>query len=123
MTWIYHQATGDLFHNGTFVGTGYSGKGTAREEGRNNGDMERDHDKGPIPRGRWTIGPPQRNPKTGPVSMTLKPVEKGTALGRSGFLIHGDNAAHNASTGCIILGKGFRVDIAGSGDHDLEVVA
>jgi hypothetical protein len=122
MTWTYDQSTGDLFHNGQFVGTGYSGKGRTREQGRNNGQLEHQRGIGPIPRGRWRIGRSENHPHTGPISIRLSPVGH-EAHGRSGFLIHGNNAADDASTGCIIMARSIRLEIIGSGDKDLEVVA
>jgi len=43
------------------------------------------------------------------------------ALGRSGFMIHGNNVQNNASQGCIILGPAIRQQVAGSGDAQLVV--
>lgn len=43
------------------------------------------------------------------------------ALGRSGFMIHGNNIQNNASQGCIILGLTIRQQIASSKDHILVV--
>lgn len=123
MTWTYDQSSGDLFHNGSFVGTGYSGKGRTREQGRNNGDMQATREVGPIPRGRWKIGHALDRPNTGPVSIPLSPGSPGVGLHRDGFFIHGNNQADDASTGCIVLARGLRLEIAGSGDLDLEVVA
>lgn len=77
---------------------------------------------GPIPRGRYSIGPEFDAPVQGPCTMRLTP-EGHDALGRDGFLIHGDNATHNASTGCIILPFESRREIAGSADRELEVIA
>jgi hypothetical protein len=122
MAWTYHQSTGDLFHNGVFVGTGYSGAGKTLQEGRNNGAMESVVKKGPIPRGRWKIGNPRNGTKMGPIAIALTPNPAGVALGRSGFFIHGDNKASNASEGCIILARGIRLEIVGSSDKILEVV-
>ncbi len=45
--WTYCQKTGELLQNGVLVATGYSGQGN----GRNNPDLQEDHDVGPIPRG------------------------------------------------------------------------
>jgi hypothetical protein len=53
--------------------------------------------------------------------MRLTPVGH-DAFGRDGFLIHGDNLTHDASTGCIILPPEIRDMIAASEDRDLEVV-
>jgi hypothetical protein len=54
--------------------------------------------------------------------MNLDPVDGTNTFGRSLFRIHGDNARHDASEGCIILGPSIRKLIAASGDHDLEVM-
>jgi len=53
----------------------------------------------------------------------LKPSHPDVALGRSRFFMHGNNQADDASTGCVILARGLRLEIAGSGDFELEVVA
>jgi hypothetical protein len=44
------------------------------------------------------------------------------ARGRDGFLIHGDNTRHDASTGCVILPRDIRDQISSSGDNEIEVV-
>jgi hypothetical protein len=124
MAWLYEQATGDLFHNGTFVGTGYSGRGKTRSEGRNNEHVEAIVKVGPIPRGKWRIGKPVNSEHTGPFSLPLKQVPpRPLRFGRTAFLIHGNNKADNASEGCIILARAIRDQIVASGDTDLEVVA
>ena len=120
--WTYHQQTGDLEHNGQFVGTGYSGAGHVAADGRNNPDMQGDPDKGPIPRGSWIIGKPRWDNQCGPLTMDLTPAEGTDALGRSLFRIHGNNTADDASHGCIILGRPIRELVAASGDTALEVV-
>jgi hypothetical protein len=117
MSWAYRQRDGELLHNGEFVGTGYSGRG----EGRNNPDMEAVPNVGPIPRGRYRIGGARFSQSLGPIVMDLEPVAH-DAHGRSLFRIHGDNANHDASHGCIILGPLIRRAIADSGDKTLEVV-
>lgn len=119
MTWEYHQRTGTLLRDGRFEGTGYSGKGA----GRNNPDAESIAQTGPIPRGRWKIGSAYAHPHLGPCVMNLEPAEGADTHGRSLFRIHGDNARHAASEGCIILGPAIRRLIAHSGDTDLLVTA
>jgi hypothetical protein len=102
--------------DGHFVATGYSGAGT----GRNNPAEQAVPNIGPIPQGRYRIGPPFDAVKQGECTMRLTPVGH-DALGRTGFLIHGDNLTHDASTGCVILPPEIRDRIAASQDHDLEV--
>jgi hypothetical protein len=121
MPWEYSQSTGRLRLNGQVVGTGYSGAGLTSTTGRNNSSMQSVANAGPIPQGQWTIGAPISHATKGPMVMRLTPVGH-TALGRSGFLIHGNNAANNASEGCIILGPALRLQIAQSGDTALSVV-
>jgi hypothetical protein len=53
--------------------------------------------------------------------MDLTPVGH-TALGRSQFLIHGDNVRHDASQGCIILPRDIRDQISNSRDNQINVV-
>lgn len=121
MTWLYAQSTGDLSHDGEAAGAGYSGHG----EGLNNPAKQDVPDVGPIPQGTYTIGPPRDPPDhLGPVALPLTHVS-GDIFGRSGFFIHGDNAAgnHSASDGCIILVREIRQEIVDSGDATLQVIA
>jgi hypothetical protein len=117
MPWNYSQSTGTLTRDGQFIAAGYSGAGI----GRNNPAEQAVRDVGPIPQGRYNIGPPFDALVQGPCVMRLTPVGH-DALGRDGFLIHGDNLTHDASTGCIILPPEVRETIAASEDRDLEVV-
>jgi len=118
MTYTYRQHDGLLTHGQTFVGTGYSGHG----EGKNNPAMQGVQKVGPIPVGRYKIGPAYAHPKLGPCVMNLDAMEGTNTLGRSLFRIHGNNAQNDASHGCIILGPAIRRSIADSGEHTLEVV-
>lgn len=116
MTWRYSQSTGRLTHNGRVVATGYSGAG----QGRNNHAMQATANVGPIPTGAYTIGERHDTDTHGPHVMRLTPRGHG-ALGRSGFLIHGDNRTHTASEGCVILDRSVRDRISTSHDGTLEV--
>jgi hypothetical protein len=118
MSWIYRQSTGQLTREGEVIATGYSGCGV----GRNNPAQQAVRDVGPIPQGLYSIGPQFDAPVQGPCSMRLSPIGH-NALGRDGFMIHGDNATHDASTGCIILPEEARQQIASSSDRGLEVIA
>jgi Protein of unknown function (DUF2778) len=118
MAWIYSQSSGQLTRDGEPVACGYSGAGS----GRNNPAEQAVTNVGPIPQGRYTIGPEFDAPVQGPCTMRLSP-QGHDALGRRGFLIHGDNIAHDASTGCVILPPEIRREIAASPDRDFEVVA
>ena len=120
MTWTYRQSTGELSREGNLVAVGYSGNG----DGRNNPFMQNVPDVGPIPAGRWVIGPWYDDPgHLGPCVMHLDPVPGTETFGRSAFRIHGDNAEHDASEGCVILGPNMRQNIATSGDTDLVVIS
>lgn len=119
--WSYVSASGNLSQDGTFVGTGYSGRGP----GLNNPDQENVSNVGPVPRGNYTIGNFFDDPGgKGPIVSDLTPDAATNVFGRSGFMIHGDNAAanHSASHGCIILAHALRQRISDSADTALEVV-
>jgi Protein of unknown function (DUF2778) len=119
--WTYETSSGNLTHNGNFIGVGYSGN----TSGLNNPAEENIHDVGPIPRGAWTIGAFFDDPEgKGPLVAHLTPNPGTNDFARSGFMIHCDNAAlnHTASEGCIILAHPYRQQIADSGDTDLQIV-
>lgn len=113
----YHISTGTILHNGKFLGSGYSGN----REFRNNPLATNIKAKGPIPKGRYTIGPARNSTTLGPIVLNLEPDNSTNTYGRSLFRIHGDNARHDASHGCIILGPSIRRVIAGSADKVLIV--
>jgi hypothetical protein len=84
--WTYAQKTGELQQDGKPMATGYSGAGP----GKNNPDMERVPNVGPIPQGGWTIaGPPIDTPNHGPYVLKLRPGADTQTFGRTGFLIQG----------------------------------
>lgn len=121
MAWTYKQSTGELFHNGTLVGTGYAGAG----DGKNNPDMQQVHNVGPLPQGEYDIQPPQDTVTHGPFVLPLVPSENNEMFGRSAFLIHGDSVVNpgTASQGCIIMPKAVRKSVWNSGDRELQVIA
>jgi hypothetical protein len=116
--YVYAQKTGKLTLDGKEVATGYSGHG----DGKNNPDKEKEKNVGPIPRGLYKIGKP-REYKGMANCFDLTP-DGHDALGRTGFLIHGDSksAPGTASRGCIILAPEVRKKIAESGITRLKVV-
>jgi lipoprotein-anchoring transpeptidase ErfK/SrfK len=116
--WTYSVAGGALARNGAARGAGYSGFG----EGRNNIGKVKVPMVGPIPPGRYRIGPAYRHARLGPVTMNLDPMPGTDCFGRSLFRIHGDNATRDASHGCIILARPLREAIASSGDRILDVI-
>lgn len=118
--WTYDQSSGQLFRDGQIVGTGYAGNG----EGKNNPAMQHVSNVGPIPRGRYRIGPPHDTKLHGPFVLPLTEDPANEMFGRSGFLIHGDSIAApgTASEGCIIMARSIREKIYLSDDRMLEVV-
>ena len=118
---IYTQITGRLIDlQGNLLATGYSGAGP----GKNSPSMQRVHDCGPIPVGRYIIRQPFSSPTHGPFAMPLEPDPTNEMFGRSGFLMHGDSLEHPgcASEGCIIMPRNVRDHVWESGDRELRVV-
>lgn len=116
----YNSKTGVLTENGNALEGGdkcYSGHG----EGRNNPDMEYVPNVGPIPKGRYRIGPAYDDPHLGPCVMHLDPLPGTDTKGRSAFRIHGNNKQNDASHGCIIAGPTLRHYIAASNDRVISV--
>jgi hypothetical protein len=120
MPFIFRQSTGAFLDpNGLTLETGYSG----RSEGRCNAAMQDCKGIGPIPQGGYRIGLGFTDIHKGPVVMRLTPDAANVMFGRAGFLIHGNNAANDASEGCIILGHATRVTVDQSADKRLLVMA
>jgi hypothetical protein len=106
------------------LGACYSGHGV----GLNNPIVSRRARVGPIPQGWYTIGKffDDLGGK-GPVVAHLAADAGNRMYGRSGFMIHGDNARgdHSASEGCIIANHNLRLEIAAEvaeGNNRLQVV-
>ena len=118
--WKYDQSSGNLDHDGTPVGAGYSGAGIYK----NDPVAQNRHNEGPIPRGLYTIESPRDTQSHGPYVLPLTPDAGNDMEGRSGFLMHGDSVAHpgTASQGCIIMPRAIREQVWQSGDRALEVV-
>jgi len=97
---------------------GYAGTGA----GRNNPMLESVRDVGPLPGGEYAIGPAYNSRRTGQMTLPLTPSEDNEMFGRSLFRIHGDDAEHDASTGCIVVGPEARKSIKDAGGGTLKVV-
>lgn len=128
--WLYVQRTGELWHDGLLVARGYAGwddgDGLVEPgEGKNDPGAQAQRNVGPLPVGRYTIGPPMQHPTAGAYTMRLEPHPENQMHGRAGFLIHGDRAdvPGAASHGCIVLSRAVRTVIAESLDYELQVVA
>lgn len=106
-TWRYNSATGEFGRDGRVACIGYSGF----EQGKNSPEYEGIVDIGPIPRGLYQIGLPHTSARTGPLSFNLTPIGH-DARGRTDFKVHGDNARHNASHGCVIITRFYREALA-----------
>ena len=122
MPWVYQQATGHLFLNTIFIGTGYCGHGS----GLNNPAAQDQQNIGPIPTGSYAIGPVHTPPDhLGPLALPLYPDPTNQMYGRFGFFMHGDNqyANHSASNGCIIMGPDIRRQVSSGDDKTLVVVS
>jgi type VI secretion system (T6SS) effector TldE1-like protein len=109
---------------------GYAGRDVEENNctirGRNNPAAESIHHVGPLPKGLYTICAAKRHPHLGPVSLALIPAGENVMYGRGDFWIHGDNAEHDASHGCIILNLACRKQIDAfvlRGENRLQVVA
>jgi hypothetical protein len=121
VTWQWGASEGVLYHDGARIGKGYSGQPPFV----NKPDAEQQKDKGPIPRGRWTIvGRPYDSALLGPFVMALEPKCGTDTFGRSAFRIHGDSKSNPgmASHGCIVLDRGLRQTIWDSSDRDILVI-
>jgi hypothetical protein len=120
--WTFHIKTGAILNNGLKVGTGYSGYSDAA----NDSARVAEEAIGPIPPGKYKIGPAYQHAKLGPICMNLDPLPGTDTFGRSAFRIHGDNSTpdpHDGSHGCIVTGPAVRRAINNSRDRILEVVA
>lgn len=119
--WTWLQDSGALIDPEGFKrGHGYSGHG----EGINNDNYQQVRDVGPIPVGRFYIGPWfDDEGGVGPVVARLVPTEGTDVFGRDDFMIHGDNEEMNrtASDGCIVLNHTLRCLMRDSGVHKLLV--
>lgn len=63
---------------------------------------------GPLPQGDYTIRAPRNSANTGPAVRDLVPNPNNQMHGRADFQIHGNNAANDASRGCVILPRNVR---------------
>jgi len=115
---IFESGLGRLWIGGVNQVPAYSGAG----EGKNNPLLQHIANVGPIPVGAWLLG--EVDDTHGPLSIHLVHLF-GELWGRSGFLLHGDNALHigASSEGCIIAAHPEREYLADCRDRLLIVVA
>jgi len=135
MPWIFRVKAGELVDpDGVVRASVYAGHGAAR----NNPDLEGQHGKhdasgkilagGPLPRGTYKLDLLKVDgDHMGPYAIHLMPdpetKEKILDLHRDAlsFYIHGDNATHDASEGCLIVPRTLRGEMWQSPDHELRV--
>jgi hypothetical protein len=126
--WVYYIREGELWHNHYLVARRlYSGAddgdGVVEPgEGMNDPSKVAERSVGPVPPGRYILGPAHAHPLTGPVTMRLIPDKDTDTLGRSGFLVHGGAAVGGSSKGCIVAPPTVRAMLATSDDRVLMVV-
>jgi hypothetical protein len=115
--WTFESRTGKLYRDGKYFASGYSG----HDMGRNNPEMQDDVGIGPLPCGRYFIGPPHDTPSHGPFVMELVPDPANQMFGRSRFLLHGDSMKFpgTASHGCIVMSRATREAVWLSTDRNL----
>jgi hypothetical protein len=123
--WTWKQKPGQMWHNDSFVASGYAGGDCGRSPvGKNNPDYQNVPKVGPLPQGKYTFGQPVQQSHLGPFAIPLIPSPDNQMFGRDDFYCHGDTTpSGNASEGCIILARAIRNMIAASPDKDLEVVS
>ena len=125
--WTFEQDNGKLTHDGNLVGNGYAGGNIPPNfdaTAVNNPARQAEHCVGPLPRGKYSIGPAHTEPELGPVAMRLDPDPANQMFGRAGFFIHAASPAHpfESSEGCIVMPAPVRVLLATSNDRELQVV-
>jgi len=101
-TYVYKQATGQLKLDNQLIGTGYSGKGKAR----NNPAMQAVKD-GPIPIGDYLITGKQDDPTLGGQNIGLLPVAGGNFFnrfpGERFAILPETNPPNNPPSGCFVV--------------------
>lgn len=120
MPWVYKVSSHNFYLNGTYQFDAlYAGKPGFKNDSANECVIN----KGPLPRGTYTIGPAFYHKRTKAYTMRLTPYPENQMCGRDGFLIHGNSGDHplSASNGCIILGLNGRITINKSTDKILVV--
>ena len=131
MPFVYHQRSGRLAApDGSVLAVGYAGyddgDGVPEPgEGKNDPGMERVKMVGPLPAGRWAMGPAFDHARLGTCCIPLLPLPGTRTYGRSGFLVHGDSRKQPGagSHGCVVMPLAVRQQLAAASDRVLEVVA
>ena len=108
-------STGEIFADGTLIGTGYAGHPPAVNDPARCSEQG----VGPLPCGFYSIGAPQDRPlSVGAFALPLTPDPTNEMFGRSEFFCHGgtqadaENGTQTASDGCIVTERAIREIIA-----------
>ncbi|GGD06776.1 hypothetical protein GCM10011513_00470 [Franconibacter daqui] len=119
MAWEYDVTTHTFTRNGESYTANYAGASGYK----NDSAQECVANKGPLPRGTYTIGAPHHSAHTGKYTLDLTPNSSNNMCGRTAFRIHGASKAHplDSSEGCIIAPLSVRKSIWESGDTELKV--
>lgn len=120
MSWEYDVAKHSFSLNGVYQFTAnYAGASGYK----NFYTYECVKNKGPLPRGKYTIGSPHNSPHTGKYTLSLTPKLSNDMCGRDAFKIHGLSRSDpaNSSEGCIVAPLSVRKSIWKSGDRELIV--
>lgn len=125
MGFIYEQSTGNLYFNGAgcrvLIASGYAGS----KDCRNRPDLDHVKAQGPLPKAFYRMREVE-HPRFASPCIRLTPEVNSVMHGRSGFYIHGDDGSGDASHGCIVMQRNFRLAIAGLmaiGHSSLQVVS
>lgn len=116
----YRQVSGCFSQEGKgIIGNGYAGNGP----GLNNPSMQNVPEVGPLPAGKYTIGPAYHHEHLGPLTMDLTPDPANEMFRRDLFRIHGRKTAGDktSSKGCIVLDREVREAISECADRELTV--
>lgn len=85
MAWEYDVTTHTFTRNGESYTADYAGATGYK----NDSSQECVANKGPLPRGTYTIGAPHHSAHTGKYTLDLTPSASNSMCGRSAFRIHG----------------------------------
>lgn len=119
MTWEYDVTT----HTFTRAGEKHKANYAGASGYKNDTSQECVSNKGPLPRGTYTIGAPHNSAHTGKYTLNLTPNLSNNMCGRSAFRIHGASSKKplDSSEGCIVAPLSVRKSIWASGDRELKV--
>ncbi|HAF7674358.1 TPA: DUF2778 domain-containing protein, partial [Salmonella enterica subsp. enterica serovar Java] len=85
MSWVYKIKAHTFHLNGAYQ---FDARYAGRPGFKNDSANECVRDKGPLPRGTYTIGPAFFHPRTRAWTMRLMPYPENQMCGRGAFMIH-----------------------------------